>query len=1037
MIGRLLTLSLSHRALTLGAAAALLVVGVYRASHMPVDVFPDLTAPRVTVITEHSGMAAEEIEQLVTYPLETTISGVSGLRRVRSASAPGISLVWAEFDWGSTSAEARQRVMERLQGVGSTLPPGTSPPLLAPDASVMGEIAFVALTSETLTPIALRRVAEVEVRRQILALDGVSQAIAIGGEVKQYQVTVDPPRLQHYGLGILDVVDAVRRGSLNAAGGYVVDGGQESVVRIIGRADSAEAIAAIAIGSRGGAAVRVRDVARVAVGPAVLRGTASYDAQGAVLLSVVKQPGADTVATTAHLDALVTRLQPTLQARGITLHGNVFRQQDFIDLALENLVEVLRDGALLVIGVLFLFLWSLRPTLISVLSIPLSLVTATLLLDLLGMSIDTMTLGGLAIAIGELVDDAIVDVENVSRRLREHLALPPDQRPGVIETVREGSMEIRSSIVSATWVLMLVFVPLLLLGGLEGRLMRPLALSYLVAIFASLMVAVTVTPVLCSLLLPPVATRQTREPPLIAWLGNAYRPVLRRMQRHPLAVVGVSALLVVAGVWRLGMLERSFLPEFNEGSLTISMVLPPGTPLSDSDQLATMAERALLDDPAVISVGRRTGRAERDEHVLGVETSELEVRMRPDPRTKGQLLADIRNRLKVVPAAHFTLGQPLSHRIEHMISGQRTALSIKVFGDELGVLREVAKEIETIAGQTPGLVDVSREQIVDIPEIVSTLDPQRAALYGLSSGEAAAAVGAALWGAVAGQVYEDATATDIVVKYGDDSRRDMESLRRLPLVSQTGALVPLSAVAELRRDAGPNYILRENVRRRVVVNANFAEGGGSAAYARLRERIATQLQLPPGVHLQYAGSFEREAETRGRLWIFGALSVFGIGLIVQATLGSVRRTLIVLSNLPLALAGGVVGVELGGGVVSVATMIGFITLFGIATRNGILLATRTRDLELAGMARDAAVEQAATDRLAPILMTAITAGLGLLPLGLALGQPGSEIQAPMALVILTGLTSSTLLNMAVVPVLLSRFGGPPVRPESELYSSRQ
>lgn len=1040
MVAALLRLSLRHRAITLGAALSLMVAGVYRTARMPVDVFPDLTAPRVTVVTEGSGMAAEEIEQLITFPIEAAVSGASGLRRVRSASAPGISLVWAEFDWASSQAEARQRIMERLQGV-ENLPPGASAPLLAPASSVMGEIAFVAITSDSLDPIALRRVADVEVRRRILALEGVSQAVAIGGQVKQYQVILDPHRLQHQGLSPVEVVRALRQGSLNAPGGYMVDGGQESVVRVLGRAEGLDDLGAVVVTARDGNPVRVRDVATVRVGPAVTRGAASLDGQAAVLLSVVKQPDAGTMATTARLDGLVAALTPTLAARGVTVHGNVFRQQDFIDLALANLLEVLRDGAILVVLVLWAFLWSLRPTLISVLAIPLSLLTATMVLDLLGMSIDTMTLGGLAIAIGELVDDAIVDVENVTRRLRERLAMPAGARPGVVPTVLSASMEIRPSIVSATWVLMLVFVPLLLLGGLEGRLLRPLAISYLVAIFASLLVAVTVTPVLCSLLLPQLAARDAdgaqpahpahpaKDPPLIRWLVARYRPALRWMMRHPLPVVLVALAIITAGVARLSTLEHSFLPEFNEGSLTINMVLQPGTPLRDSDQLATMAEHALLEDPAVVSVGRRTGRAERDEHVLGVETSEFEVRMKADPRTKAQLLADIRARLEVVPAAHFTLGQPLSHRIEHMISGQRTALSIKVFGEDLGDMRRIAKRVEGLASATPGLVDVGAEQIVDIPQLVTRIDPVRASFYGLSAGEAATAVGTALWGSHAGEVFEQGTTTEVRVRYGDDAGRSLQRLRRLPVVSRDGALVPLAALADLRRDAGPNYIMRENVRRRMVVTANVAGPGAARAYAALKRRVAAELVLPDGMHIEFAGSFEREADTRARLWLFGALAVLGIALIVHGTLGNGRRTLIVLSNLPLALAGGVVGVELGGGVMSVATMIGFITLFGIATRNGILLATRARELESAGAQTADAVERAALDRLAPILMTAITAGLGLLPLGLALGQPGSEIQAPMALVILTGLATSTVLNMAVVPTLLCRYGGPATPPD--------
>jgi copper/silver efflux system protein len=1025
MIERLLRLSLRHRWLVLGLAAALLVVGAYRGARMPVDVFPDLTAPRVTVVTESTGMAPEEVERLITQPIETAVNGASGVRRVRSGSAPGISIVWVEFDWDASAADARQRVTERLRGVEGRLPPEASTPSLAPASSVMGEIAFVALTSERASSIELRRAAEVDVRRRLLAVEGVSEVVAIGGDEKQYQVLADPQRLEGFRLTLGELVAALEAGSQNAPGGYVVDRGQESVVRILGRAHGVSDLEAIVVAVRDGVSVRVRDVARVRVGAAVARGAASYRAGPAVILSIVKQPNADTVSTTRRVEVALEALGRELGPKAIRIHQDVFRQQDFIDTAIENVVRVLRDGAVLVVLVLLLFLWSLRPTLISLVAIPLSLVTALLALDFGGFTIDTMTLGGLAIAIGELVDDAIVDVENVMRRLRERSLLAVEARPSILDTVFRASLEIRASIVSATYVLMLVFVPLLLLDGLEGRLLRPLAVSYLVAVFASLIVAVTVTPVLCALLLPQALERRgAREPPLMAWLSRRYEPILALSLRHSAVVIASSVLLVLAGVIALLGAGRSFLPEFNEGSLTINMVLRPGTPLAESDALAKLAERALLADPGVASVGRRTGRAERDEHVLGVETSELEVKLEPgDPRTKEQLFADVRERLKVVPGAAFEVGQPISHRIEHMISGQRSMLSIKVFGEDLRRLRKVAEEVRRAVVQVPGFVDVGVEQIVDIPQLVVRVDAQAAASYGLSAGEAASSISTALWGKTPGSVYEDGTTTDVVVRYDPKVLANAEDLRRTLLPTPVGALVPVSALADVRAGSGPNYILRENVERRVVVTANIAGRDIRGAFEEARARIQRSVALPSGTRIEYAGQFEREAAAGRRLLLFGALSVLGIGLVVGTTLGSVRRALIVLVNLPLALAGGVLGVYLAGGVLSVATMIGFITLFGIATRNGILLGTRTRDLELEGAERIEAVSRAARERLSPILMTALTAALGLLPLGLALGRPGSEIQAPMALVILTGLTSSTLLNMVVVPALLARWGG--------------
>jgi CzcA family heavy metal efflux pump len=1025
MIERLLRLSLANRWLVLGIAAALLALGIHRASRMPVDVFPDLTAPRVTVVTESTGIAAEEVERLITFPIEAAVNGVAGVRSVRSASSPGISVVWVEFDWTTDQAAARQRVSERLQSVLATLPAEASTPVLAPASSVMGEIAFVALTSDRLQPLELRRIADVEVRRRLLAVDGVSQVMALGGEVKQYQILIDPLRIERQRLTLGDVVAALERGNTNAPGGYVIDGGQESVVRVLGRAHGIQDLGAIVITLRDGVPIRVADVADVRVGPAPSRGTASYRARPAVLFSVVKQPEADTLSTTRRLDHALAELGPDLERRGVSLHQDVFRQQDFIDRAISNLVRVLRDGALLVVLVLLIFLWSVRPTLISAVAIPLSLVSAILVLDLAGLTIDTMTLGGLAIAIGELVDDAIVDVENVVRRLRERADLPVESRPTVADTVLGASLEIRSAIVSATFVIMLVFIPLLLLEGLEGRLLRPLAISYLVAIFASLVVAVTVTPVLCSLLLPRSAERRgPRQPPVIRVLSRAYHPVLGATLRRPRTVAAAAVVLVALGAGGLLGAGRAFLPEFNEGSLTINMVLQPGTPLAESDALANMAERALLADPGVRSVGRRTGRAEGDEHVLGVESSEIEVSLRPDdPRDKAELLAEIRRRLSSVAGAAFTIGQPISHRIEHMISGQRSALSIKVFGENLRELRRTATEIEAAIRDVEGLVDLGVEQVVDIPQLVVHVDPGQAAAYGLSSGEAAAAIGTALWGRTATHVYEQGAATEVVVRYSPRVLDSAESVRSVRIPTPPGALVPISALATIGQDSGPNYILRENVERRVVVTANVAGRDVRGVTLDVERRVAERVPRREGVRIEYAGQFEREQATGRSLLLFGALSMLGIALVVGATLGSARRTLIVLANLPLALVGGMVGVHLAGGVLSIATTIGFITLFGIATRNGILIATRTRDLELEGLARPEAAARAARDRLAPILMTALTAALGLLPLALAQGQPGSEIQAPMALVILTGLATSTLLNMLVIPALLARWGG--------------
>jgi CzcA family heavy metal efflux pump len=1025
MMARLIEASLRHRHLALLLAAVAVVAGSYRAARMPVDVFPDLTAPRVTVVTESTGMAAEEVEQLITFPIEASVSGTAGVRRVRSASAAGISVVAVEFDWDTPEAIARQRVTERLQSMSEPLPPEASAPLLAPASSVMGEIAFVAITSETHTPIELGRIADVNVRRRLLGVEGISQAVPIGGARKQYQILVDPHRLERYDLTLGELVASLERGSRNAPGGYAVEGGQEWVVRVLGRAQGPGDLERMVVASRDGAPVRVRDVADVRVGPAPLRGAASYRAEPAVVLSIVKQPEADTVTTTRRLDATLDALERELARQGVSLHRDIFRQTDFIDRAIANLARVLRDGAVLVVAVLFLFVWSVRPTLISALALPLSMITALFCLSLAGLRIDTMTLGGLAIAIGLLVDDAIVVVENSTRRLRERARLPAADRSPALATVLAATLEIRAAIVSTTLLLLLVFVPLLLLDGLEGRLLQPLAIAFLIAVGASTIVALTVTPILCAMLLPrSIERRGGARPPLMRAISRGYEPILAVSLRRPRAVAaGALVAACVGGLAFLG-LGRSFLPEFNEGSVTLEMVLAPGTSLEESDALARTAERLLLEDPAVVSVGRRTGRAERDEHILGVESSEFEVGLDPqDPRDKAQIFADLRERLGAVPGAQFALDQPISHRIEHMISGQRAALSIKVFGDDLRELQRTGERVKEAIEALPDLVDVRVEPMVDVPQLLVRVDPEAAATYGFSAGEAAFAVSVALWGASPGSIYEDGTTTEVVARYSPEVLEDLDAVARARIPTPSGAVVPVAALAEVYESTGPNYVLRENVERRLVVTANVAGRDIRGAYESARRRVEERVDLPEGVRIDYAGQFERAERAGRRLLLFGGLALLGIAFVIGQTLGSARRALIVLVNLPLAVAGGVIGVYLAGGVLSVATTIGFITLFGIATRNGILLATRARDLELEGQVRGDAVAQAARERLAPILMTAITAALGLLPLALALGEPGSEIQAPMALVILTGLTTSTALNMLVVPALLARWGG--------------
>lgn len=1021
MVDFLLRASLRHRVIVLAVAAMATGLGLFELGEMPVDVLPDVSAPRVVIVTEATGLAPVEIEQLITFPIETAVNGAAGTRTIRSASAPGISIVFVDFDWDTDDVIARQRVTERLQSVAGTLPEEASAPLLAPPSSVMGEIAFIALTSDTVDEMELRRIAERDVRRRLLSVDGISRAVVIGGAERQYQVILDPAALNRFDLTPTEVADAVRAGSTNAPGGYLVEGPQESIVRVLGRATGTADLAAIRVGERAGVPITVADVAEVRVGAAVRRGDASYEARPAIILSIVKQPAADTVATTARVDEALDGLEPTLRHRGVTLHRDLFRQVDFIDTAIDNVVTVLRDGAILVALVLIFFLWHPGATVISVLAIPLSVLGATLALDALGYGLNVMTIGGLAIAVGELVDDAIVDVENVARRLRERRTMPEHERPPILETVYRASSEIRTSIVSATLVLALVFTPILFLGGFEGRLLAPLAVAYLVAIGASLLVAVTITPVLASYLLP-LKKGDDREPPVVRGLIRVFAPALDASMKRPVEVVLGATLFAVLGLYGLTLAGRSFLPELREGALNVGMVTLPGTSLAESDQLGRLAEEALMADPAVTSVARRVGRAERDEHVQGPERNELEVQLDPeDPRSREALLDDLRHRVSVVPGATFTFGQPISHRIDHLVAGHRTALAVKLVDDDLGALRAAGRQIETALRALPGLVDVEMEPMVDVPQLSVDVDADAAARYGMSRGEAARVIGLALWGQRAEPIFEEGVATDVMVRFGDRLREDPAALRATLVPTPSGATVPIEAIADVRVEPAPNYVMREGVRRRLFVTANVEGADVGTAAEAVRARLEG-LDLGD-VGWELTGRAEEQARAQTKLILLGLVALLGIMLVVGATLKSGRRTAIVLTNLPLALTGGVVGVWLSGGTLSVATTIGFITLFGIATRNGILLATRMQDLEQEGIERVEAARRAALERLAPITMTALTAALGLLPLGLALGEPGTEIQAPMALVILTGLATSTALNMVVVPTLLARWGG--------------
>jgi CzcA family heavy metal efflux pump len=1040
-LNRIIEWSVQNRLLVLVAALLLLFVGFDVARKMPVDVFPDLTAPTVTVLTEAHGLAPEEVETLVTFPIETAVNGASGVRRVRSASGVGISIVWVEFDWGNDILVARQIVNEKLQMVASQLPSDIAPPSMAPVSSVMGEILFLSMKWENPagTEAGRQEQSEAErqnkmmeartqadwvVRKRLLSVSGVSQVIPIGGSVRQVQVRLRPEALRALDVSFEEVAEALREGNTNASGGFYAEAGQEYLLRGVGRAETLDDIGETPVALRGGVPILVRQLAEVAIGPKVKRGDGSADAEPAVILAVMKQPDANTLSLTAELDVALDEIQSTLPA-GLQIDRHVFRQSDFISASVDNVSEALRDGAILVALILVLFLGNARTALISLVAIPLSLAAAVLVMKATGVSLNTMTIGGLTIAVGALVDDAIIDVENVFRRLRENQRRP-DPKPA-LEVVYAASVEVRSSILFATLIIILVFLPLFFLSGLEGRMLAPLGLAYIVAIAASLVVAMTVTPALCAWLLPGSAALDHADSVVMRGLKRLYAPTLDRALARPSFLIGGSILGLVVALAIIPFLGRSFLPEFNEGSLTLNVVTLPGTSLQASDALGRRIEEVLLGLPEVAATARRTGRAELDEHAQDVNASELDVRLdfSESDRSREEFLADLRSALAQVPGAVITVGQPLSHRIDHMLSGSRSAIAIKVFGDDLVTLRQVAEQVKAAIEVVPGAVDVTIEQQVDIPELEIRADRAAAARYGLRTGALVEAVERAFMGEVVGTMLEGQRTTELVVRLDDASREDFEALLSTPIDTPAGGRVPLKAVASVVRDTSPNTITREGVQRKMVVQANVADRDIVSVVTDMRAAVKEKVVMPEGYYPVFGGQFESAAEATRTIGLLSVGVIAGIFLLLGVAFRSVRNALLTLVNLPLALIGGVLAVAFTSGVVSIPALVGFITLFGIATRNGIMMISHFEHLiRDEGKGIEEAVRQGSMERLAPILMTALCAGLALIPLVLGADEPGNEIQAPMGVVILGGLLSSTALNMLVVPVLYRRFGRP-------------
>lgn len=1030
MIGGIIAWSLRNKLFIVLSGVLLLAWGGWQAARTPVDVFPDLTAPAVTVVTEAHGMAPTDVESLVTFPIETAVNGAPGVRRVRSATKVGLSVVTVEFEWGTDIYQARQVVAERLQLARATLPPDLPSPAMTPASSIMGEILFIALHSDRHSAMELKNAAEQVLKRRILAVPGVAEVLPIGGDSQQFQVTLKPERLAAYALTVDEVSRALSDSNQNAAAGFYVESAQEYLIQGQGRIAGLDDIADTVVALRGGQPVLVRHIAEVGIGVAPKRGVGSLNGKPAVILGIQKQPGANTLELTDRLDRSLDDIQAGLPA-GMKIERHIFRQADFIRVSVDNLFKALGEGAVLVIAIVFAFLLSARATAIALVAIPLSLVAAVLAMKALGATINTMTLGGMAIALGALVDDAIIVVENIVRRLRQNRARTDGGRRAAAQVVFEAAREIQGSIVFATLIIMLVFTPLFFLSGIEGRLMVPLGFAYVVSLAASLLVAITVTPVLSALFLPDARiVRENLEPRFIRGLRAGYRRVLDATVTRWRAVAAVSVAVLAVALVALAFAGRAFLPDFNEGTLTISTATLPGTALEESDRLGRMVEEILLSHPEVVATARRTGRAEGDPHALDVSASEVEVTLKMGERSKADFLAALRVDLAGVPGTQIVIGQPISHRIDHMLSGSRSNIAVKIFGPDLAELRRLTGQIKALVTGIEGAVDVSDEQQSDIPFLTLRFRRDALARHGLSVRQVAEAVETAFSGLVVSRVQQGQASYDLAVRFDPAAKADLDAVRATLLTTAGGARLPLSALADIRNDRAPYYISRENVQRKMVVMANVAGRDLAGVVDDIRRRVAREVALPTGYHIEYGGQFEN-AEEAGRILLFLGLAVtVGIFLLLFVAFGTARDALLVMLNLPLAAIGGVVGVFVSGGVLSVASIIGFITLFGIATRNGVMMIAHIHHLVEHEGVRDAAeaVKRGAEERLMPILMTALAAGLALVPLALAAGQPGSEIQSPMAVVILFGLASSTLLNMLAVPALYLRFGA--IRRES-------
>lgn len=1017
MLDKIIRFSLQNRAFVLMAAVLLMVGGIYTTSHIDVDVFPDLNAPTVVVMTEATGMAPEEVERLVTFPVETAMNGASDVRRVRSSSTAGFSVVWVEFDWGTDIYRDRQIVSEKLAEVGESLPPDCGKPTLGPQSSILGEAMIIGLDSDTTSMQDLRTLADWTFRPRLLSLGGVAQVTVIGGDIKEYQIKLSPEKMKHYDVTLQEVISATESMNRNSTGGVLYEYGNEYIIRGLLSTDDIDGIGRAVVRMQGDVPITLNNIAEIAVGPkAPVLGVASHRGKPAVLMTVTKQPDASTALLTEKLDKAVEDLKSQIPS-DVNVSTDIFRQQKFIDSSIDNIKKSLYEGALFVIIVLFFFLMNVRTTLISLVTIPLSLLVSVLTLKFMGLTINTMSIGGMAIAIGSLVDDAIVDVENVFKHLRQNRKLPESERLPVLEVVFNASREVRLPILNSTFIIVVSFVPLFFLTGMEGRMLRPLGIAFITALFASTLVALTLTPVLCSFLLgSEKSDKAGNEPALVRWLQKIYNVALEWVLSHKKLTLGSVAALFAVALALFCSFGSSFLPAFNEGSFTINVSTLPGVSLEESDNVGRRAEMLLLSVPEIKTVARKTGRAELDEHALGANVSEIEAPFELSDRPKKAVVEEIRHKLGTLPGVNVEIGQPISHRIDAMLSGTRANIAIKLFGTDLNKMFEIGNQIKTKISAIPGVVDLNVEQQVERPQLQIVPKREMLAKYGVTPSEFTDMVEVYLAGRTVSRVYEGNRVFDLTVKADDDSRSTIEAIRDMP-VDVVGGKVPFSQIAEIRSAAGPNTINRENVARKIVISANVSDGDLQGAVNRIRKTINDKVPLPEGYHVEYGGQFESAQSATRTLLVTSLMAILVIFLLLYGQFKNVRQASAVLLNLPLALIGGVFAIFFADGIISIPAIIGFISLFGIATRNGMLLIDRYNELRQGGLSLHDAVMRGSLDRLNPILMTALTSALALIPLALGGDLPGNEIQSPMAKVLLGGLLTSTMLNGFIVPVV--------------------